>query len=404
MSFLPDNQLLIRSRHNCNLPCAAASVSTVSDLPNLPNNFFPSHKPNNPFHPPLEPHPEIRYTTTMSQAADTIFQKAEKAGASDVHIAVGMPVMFRIDGQLIAQGKEKSSATKVAQFIKSLMEPARFKRYTDEKEIDCSYSTGTGLRMRINCHFERGNPGLAARLIPTKIPSLAEIGLESIEHLCEAQEGLILFTGPTGAGKSTSLAAMIQHIAASRGGHIVTLEDPIEFIFESDKGLIRQRQLGSDFLAFPEALKRVLRQDPDIIMVGEMRDLETISAALTLAETGHLVFATLHTPNAVQTVDRIVDVFPPHQQTQIRTQLSLSLKAILAQRLIPRTAGGRIALREVLVNNAAVANIIRDNRSPELTSVIQTGRDVGMITFDKCAKELYKNGDIDKATYDLVAG
>lgn len=293
---------------------------------------------------------------------------------------------------------------KVTEFIKSLMDGALYKTFTEEKEIDSSYSTKRGIRLRINCHFERGNPGLAVRIISTDIPTLAEIGLGDVEHLCSHKEGLILFTGPTGAGKSTSLAAMIQHIATKRGGHIITLEDPIEFIFQSDKGLIRQRQFGSDFLSFPEALKRVLRQDPDIIMVGEMRDLETIAAALTLAETGHLVFATLHTPNAAQTVDRIVDVFPPHQQSQIRTQLSLSLRAIVAQRLIAGTKGGRIAQREVLINTPAVANIIRDNRTPELTSVIQTGRDLGMITFEKCAKELYKNGAIDKETYEWARG
>jgi twitching motility protein PilT len=180
----------------------------------------------------------------------------------------------------------------------------------------------------------------------------------------------------------------------------VTLEDPIEFEFKSDKGLIRQRQFGSDFTSFPEALKRILRQDPDIIMIGEMRDLETIAAALTMAETGHLVFATLHTPNAVQTIDRIVDVFPPYQQSQIRTQLSLSLKAIVAQRLIPCRHGGRTAHREVLINNTAVSDIIRDGRTQELTSVIQTGRDAGMCTFQKHAKELYKNDEIDKETYE----
>ncbi len=194
---------------------------------------------------------------------------------------------------------------------------------------------------------------------------------------------------------------MLQHIAEHKGGNIITLEDPIEFIFESKKGLIKQRQFGSDFHSFPEAMKRILRQDPDIIMVGEMRDLETISAALTLAETGHLVFATLHTPNAIQTVDRIVDVFPPHQQQQVRTQLSLSLKAIIAQRLIPCTKhDGRIAQREVLINTPAVANIIRDNRAQELKSVIQTGRDIGMCTFEKHAKELYKAGEIDKDTLE----
>lgn len=338
----------------------------------------------------------------MSSSADTIFNKAAKMGASDVHICVGSPIMFRIDGELEHQGKQKSTSTKVQEFIRSVLGAAQFKAFKEQKEIDASYSTSSGVRLRINCHYERGNMGLVARIIPTVIPTIDEVGLQDIEYLCDINEGLILFTGPTGAGKTTSLASMIQHIADQKGGHIVTLEDPIEFVFQSEKGLVRQRQFGSDFSSFPEALKRILRQDPDIIMIGEMRDLETIAAALTMAETGHLVFATLHTPNAVQTVDRIVDVFPPHQQTQIRTQLSLSLKAIIAQRLVPASNGGRIAHREILINNAAVSNIIRDGRTQELESVIQTGKDAGMCTFSKHAKELYKNGAIDKETYEWM--
>ncbi|PIR54588.1 type IV pili twitching motility protein PilT [Candidatus Peregrinibacteria bacterium CG10_big_fil_rev_8_21_14_0_10_42_8] len=338
----------------------------------------------------------------MSSIVDTIFTKAEKAGASDVHIVVGSPVIFRIDGELEKQGKQKNTAAKVDQFIKSVLGPVQYKTFKEKKEIDASYNTASGARLRINCHYERGNMGLVARIIPTSIPTLSDIGLDDVEYLCNYEEGLILFTGPTGAGKTTSLASMIQHIAEEKGGHIVTLEDPIEFVFQSEKGLIRQRQFGSDFTSFPEALKRILRQDPDIIMIGEMRDLETIAAALTMAETGHLVFATLHTPNAVQTIDRIVDVFPPYQQSQIRTQLSLSLKAIIAQRLVPCSHGGRIAHREILVNNSAVSNIIRDGRTQELTSVIQTGRDAGMCTFAKHAKELYKNDTIDKETYEWV--
>ena len=331
---------------------------------------------------------------------DTIFDKAADMGASDVHVAVGTPLLFRIDGELEAQSDSDNSAAKVKDFIKSVLGADTYKRFEEEREVDASYSTKSGVRLRINCHFERGNPGMVARIIPTVIPTLEDIGLEDLEELCEYDQGLILFTGPTGAGKSTSLAAMVQHISKNKGGHIVTLEDPIEFIFESEKALIRQRQFGSDFLNFPEALKRVLRQDPDIIMVGEMRDLETIAAALTMAETGHLVFATLHTPNATQTIDRIVDVFPPHQQSQIRTQLSLSLRAVIAQRLVPCVKGGRVAQREVLINTPAVGNIIRDGRAQELNSVIQTGKETGMCTFEKSAKQLYKEGLIDKETFE----
>ncbi len=319
-----------------------------------------------------------------------------------MHVTVGMPIIFRIDGELTPQGKQANTPAKVTSFIKALIGPANYKKFTEEKELDTSYSTSSGVRLRINCHFERGNPGLAARIIPTVIPELEEVGLGELEYLCDYEEGLILFTGPTGAGKSTSMASMIQHISDHKGGNIITLEDPMEFVFTGDKGIIRQRQYGSDFLSFPEALKRVLRQDPDVIMVGEMRDLETIAAALTMAETGHLVFATLHTPNAVQTVDRIVDVFPSHQQQQIRTQLSLSLRAIIAQRLVPCSHGGGIAQREVLINTPAVANIIRDNRAQELGSVLQTGKDTGMCTFEKHAKELLKAGEIDKETFEWM--
>ena len=251
----------------------------------------------------------------------------------------------------------------------------------------------------MNCHFEKGSPGLVARLIPERIPKPEEIGFtELVGNLCLLEEGLILFTGPTGAGKSTSLAVMIQNINETRAEHVITMEDPIEFIFPKGKSVIRQRQFGQDFLSFPEALRRVLRQDPDIIVVGEMRDLETIAAALTLAETGHLIFATLHTPNAVQTVDRIVNVFPPHQQSQIRLQLSLSLRAIVAQRLIPREGGGLVAQREILLGNTAVSNIIRDNRIQELKSAVQSGASEGMCTFERDAKRLMKEGLISKET------
>lgn len=334
----------------------------------------------------------------MSTNINTIFSKAAKAGASDVHIVVGVPIQFRVDGELVSQGKSAVTAAQAERAIKTVLGQAKFKEFKEKKEMDTSHGVTGGVRLRVNCHYERGNPGLAARVIPKKIPSLEDVGLTDIAHLCDLEDGLILFTGPTGVGKSTSLASMIQNISDQHGGNIITLEDPIEFLFTTKNGIIRQRQYGNDFHAFPDALKHVLRQDPDIIMVGEMRDLETIAAALTLAETGHLVFATLHTPNAVQTVSRIVDVFPPHQQQQIRIQLSMSLRAIVAQRLLPCEKGGRVAHREVLVNNSAVGNIIRENRIPELKSVLQTGRDEGMCTFEKHAKELYKEGKISKET------
>ncbi len=339
----------------------------------------------------------------MPTSPTSIFEKAVELKASDVHIAVDSPLLFRIDGELVAQTKGVITSSDAEKLVKGVLSDAEYKRLKEDLEIDVAYELSGGVRMRVNCHYERGNVGLVARIIPTDIPSLEELGLQAIvQTFAHKQEGLVLFTGPTGTGKSTSMAAIIQHINQTSARSIVTLEDPIEFLFAQGQGLIRQRQFGQDFHSFAEALKRVLRQDPDIVMVGEMRDPETIAAALTLAETGHLIFATLHTPNAVQTVDRIIDVFPPHQQPQIRAQVSMSLKAVVAQRLLPKEGGGRVAQREVLINTPAAANTIRDGRVQELKSVLQTGSDLGMISFEKDAKRLYKEGLISKETYVRV--
>ena len=238
-----------------------------------------------------------------------------------------------------------------------------------------------------------------ARVIEEKKPTLEEMGMpDIIKDLLDQPQGLILITGPTGCGKSTTLAAMVNHINSTRSCHIVTLEDPIEYIFTSDKSLVAQRQLGSDVSSFASGLKHVLRQDPNVIMVGEMRDLETISAAITLAETGHLVLATLHTYNAVQTVDRIIDIFPPHQQAQVKSQLSMLLTAVISQRLLPRVSGGRVAARELLIRNSAVANLIREGKISQLKSVMEMHSKNGMITLDSHLKELYKAGEITKET------
>jgi twitching motility protein PilT len=337
-------------------------------------------------------------------AAASIFEKAADAGASDVHIAVGFPIMFRIEGELTPQTKQNVSAAQAEQFVKSTIGDAAYKRFQQNREIDSSYELRSGVRLRINCSYERGHVSLVGRIIPTTIPSLEELGLQELaDRFLQLREGLVLFTGPTGSGKSTSLASILTALQASRPVNTITLEDPIEFLLPSSLGIVRQRQYGEDFLSFAEALKHVLRQDPNVVLVGEMRDPETIAAALTLAETGHLIFATLHTPNAVQTVDRIIDVFPSHQQSQVRSQLSLSLKVIVAQRLIPRADGnGRMALREVLINIPAIANIIRDNRAQELKSVLQTNESIGMVTFEKAAKRAYKEGLITKEMYEWV--
>ncbi|MBU0766963.1 PilT/PilU family type 4a pilus ATPase [Patescibacteria group bacterium] len=340
----------------------------------------------------------------MSLNPDIIFSQAHKAGASDVHIVVGHPPIFRVNGELSLQGEEWLTQSAAEEFVKAVIGADNHKRFEEEREIDISYALKDGVRLRVNCHYERGNVGLAARLIPTDIPTLDDIGFnDNMKSLCGLKEGLILFTGPTGSGKSTTMAAMIQYINNDRAENIVTMEDPIEFIFPKGKSIIRQRQFEEDFHSYGEALKRVLRQDPNIVMVGEMRDLETIAAALTLAETGHLILATLHTPSAAQAMDRIIDVFPAHQQQQIRTQLSLSLRAVLAQRLLPKEGGGRTAHRECLVNTPAVGNIIRESRLQELNSVLQSGAEDGMCTFEQDAKRLYDNGLISEETLKIVA-
>lgn len=334
---------------------------------------------------------------------DSIFQKALAAGASDVHLVADAPLLFRVDGELIPQTQNDITPAESASFVKAVLRDEDFKELELTKEVDVPYALADGTRMRVNCHFERGNLGLVARVIPEIIPELEEVNMQDIApKFAQHEEGLILFTGPTGTGKSTSMASMIQYINRTRARSIVTLEDPIEFMFPKGLGVVRQRQYGQDFLSFAEALKRVLRQDPDIVMVGEMRDAETIAAALTLAETGHLILATLHTPNTSQTIDRIIDVFPPYQQPQIRSQLSMSMKAIVAQRLLPKVGGGRVAQREILINTPAASNIIRDNRIIEIQSVLQTSSDVGMFSFEKDAKRLLKEGLISKETCEAA--
>lgn len=333
------------------------------------------------------------------QTPEQIFAAADEAGASDVHIVVGSPVLLRVNGMLTPLQAPPLAEGDVTAFLQAVLSPAALQTFQRDREVDASFECKTGKRLRLNCHVTRGQPSLVARVIPTDIPTLDALGFPPlVQELANLRDGLLLFTGPTGAGKSTSMAAIIRHISQARAANIITLEDPIEYIFPQGRGVVRQRQLGEDFLSFAEALKHVLRQDPDVVMVGEMRDMETIAAALTLAETGHLILATLHTPNAVQTIDRIVDVFPPHQQNQVRMQLSLSLRAVCAQRLVPKAGGGRVAQREILLNTPAVANVIRDNRMQELRTVMQTAGEAGMITFEKDAKRLRAAGLIDDDT------
>ena len=335
-----------------------------------------------------------------------LFKIASEKKASDLHLVIGQPPILRIDGNLVTinsvwTGKEfysPLSATDMSVLVETLIDKDQRARLVKEKDLDCSYASDN-VRYRVNISYEKDNLCIVARVIEEKKPTLEEIGMPPvIKELLEAHQGLILITGPTGCGKSTTLAAMINYINSTRSCNIITLEDPIEYVFTSDKSLVAQRQLGSDMISFASGLKHVLRQDPNVVMVGEMRDYETISAAVTLAETGHLVLATLHTYNAVQTIDRIIDIFPPHQQQQIKSQLSMLLGAVISQRLLPRISGGRIAAREVLIRNAAVSNLIRESKISQIKSVMETNGKHGMVTMDSHLKELYEAGEITAET------
>lgn len=320
-----------------------------------------------------------------------IFKLSVKKGASDIHLVVDAPALLRVDGELVpVEPKKVLSKKDIEQMVFPLLNEEQKKRFIAEKELDFGYEDDNETRFRINLLYERGNLSLVARVITDTIPSLEDLSMPKVVYdLLDLQQGLILVTGPTGCGKSSSLAAMINYINQRRSCSIVTLEDPIEFRFKHNKSVVVQRQLGTDMVSFNAGLKHVLRQDPNVIMVGEMRDLETIATTITLAETGHLVLATLHTYSAAQTIDRIIDIFPPHQQTQVRMQLSMTLAAVISQRLLVKIGGGRIAAREILTNTPAVSNLIRESKIAQIKTVIETSSKEGMESLDHNLKRLY---------------
>ena len=328
-----------------------------------------------------------------------LFRTAVDRKASDLHLVVGLFPAIRIDGDLVyLDDKKKVGAKEMETMVYSILTEGQKERLLSIKELDLGYSVDDN-RFRVNIHFEKSHLGLVARVINEEIPGLEEIGMPKIVYnLLDLKQGLILLTGPTGCGKSTSLAAMIDYINENRFCNIITLEDPIEYLFKPTKSIIIQRQLGSDMLSFASGLKHCLRQDPNVIMVGEMRDLETIAATITLAETGHLVMATLHTYNAAQTIDRIIDIFPPHQQAQVRQQLSMTLASVISQRLLSRVDGGRIAAREIMINTPAVANMIRENKIAQIKTIIETSSKEGMSSLDQDIQKLYKEKLVDKDT------
>lgn len=331
-------------------------------------------------------------TATLNRA----LQEMTGQGASDLHLTQGR-FITRLDGALKElEGFGPWSDAQVEAALQGITSVSKWQEFQRNQELDLSYMSPAGLRFRVNLYIQRGRVGAAFRSIPTKIKSLEELGMPAqLAKFSTAARGLVLVTGPTGSGKSTTLAAMINEVNLNRSDHVMTVEDPIEFVHESKKALINQREVGTDTHSFAAALKHVLRQDPDVILIGEMRDLETISAALTAAETGHLVFGTLHTQDAPQTIDRIIDVFPPHQQSQVRTMLATSLKGIVCQNLLPKKDGkGRVAATEVLFTTPAIANLIREGKTFQIPSAIQAGKEHGMHTMDQSLANLVRAGSI----------
>lgn len=323
-----------------------------------------------------------------------LFDLVASESASDLLISAGAPPILRINGQLFRSRTDPMTPEQTQRIVYDFLTEDQRERFEQDKELDFSLAVGRKHRFRVNVYYQKGAVTAALRPIPEKIPGIEGLGLpETVTDLVGARQGLVLVTGPTGHGKTTTQAAIIDRINHERACHIITVEDPIEYVHSHKRSIVDQREVGGDTHAFAAALKYVLRQDPDVILVGEMRDLETIQAALTAAETGHLVFATLHTNDAIQTVDRIIDVFPPGQQQQIRFQLSMTLLAIISQRLLARSdSNGRVLACEVLRNNTAIANLIRDGKTHQVYSVVETSHREGMLTMDRSLKALYKKG------------
>ncbi len=330
---------------------------------------------------------------------EILLEEVVRRRASDLHLQVGLPPMLRVDGSLVpVAGFNPLDESSVETLLFAILDQDQQQILEKDKEFDFSFAFGTLGRFRVNAYHERGNLAAALRLIPNEIKTISELGVPPIVmNFASYPRGLVLVTGPTGSGKSTTLAALIDKLNTETSQHIITIEDPIEFTHKSKKSVVVQREVHYDTYSFSAALRSSLRQDPDVVLIGEMRDLETISAAITIAETGHLVLASLHTNSAAQSIDRMIDVFPPHQQSQIRAQLANILMAICSQRLVPAIGGGRVVAAEVLIANPAVRNIIREGKSHQLDAVIQTGADAGMQTMDRTLVGLVQSGVV---TYD----
>lgn len=333
---------------------------------------------------------------TNNLRIELLLEECIRRNASDLHLQYGLPPILRIDGGLIPiAGLPPLNSAMLEEVIFATLDEEQKKIYLKDKEFDYSFAFGDVARFRVNAFHERGKMAAAFRLIPNQIRNINELGMPAIvETFANFPRGLVLVTGPTGSGKSTTLAALINKINQEKSAHIITIEDPIEFTHTSKRSVIVQREVHYDTFSFSAALRSALREDPDVVLIGEMRDLETIQAAVTIAETGHLVFATLHTNSAAQSVDRMIDVFPAHQQPQIRAQLASMLQAICSQRLVPAVGGGRVVAAEILVANSAVRSLIREGKTYQLDNVIQTSADQGMQTMDHDLARLVQAGTI----------
>ncbi len=326
---------------------------------------------------------------------DELLQAMVERKASDLHITVNLPPMARVDGEVTPLPFEMVTPEIAKRLVYEIFSDDQLKKFEQTHELDFAYSVKDMARFRVNAYMQRGSVAAALRFIPNRIPSYDELRLPPvIREMAKRSSGLVLVTGPTGSGKSTTIAAMIDDINATRSGHILTIEDPIEYLHNHKKCMVNQREMHADTYSFHSALRAVLREDPDIILVGELRDLETIEAALTLAETGHLVFGTLHTRNAPSTIDRIVDVFPADQQEQIRVLLANTIEGIVAQQLLPKLGGGRCAAMEIMIGIPAVRNLIREAKTHQMYSVIETSRQIGMQTMDSHLAELFRSGQV----------
>ncbi len=334
--------------------------------------------------------------TTSIPKIETLLEECVRRNASDLHIQYGLPPILRVDGILTPiAGINSLNEDMIRNLIFATLDEEQQKILLKDKEFDYSFTFGDVARFRVNAFHERGKLAAAFRLIPNQIKNINELGMPAIvETFAEFPRGLVLVTGPTGSGKSTTLAALVNKINQEKSTHIITIEDPIEFTHKSQRSVIVQREVHYDTFSFAAALRSVLREDPDVVLIGEMRDLETIQAAITIAETGHLVFATLHTNSAAQSIDRMIDVFPAHQQPQVRSQLSNMLMAVCAQRLVPALGGGRVVAAEIMVANPAIRSLIRDGKTHQIDTAIQTGADQGMQTMDRTLAKLVQTGVI----------